>query len=95
MGEAADYRRGMTTDVIPVLHVEDADAAVVWYARLGFEKNFEHRFEPGFPLYVGLRRREPSCTCRSMPGDATADTLVYVWVDDVDAIAAGVRPRRR
>lgn len=79
---------GMTTDVIPVLHVADADAAVAWYARLGFEKNFEHRFEPGFPLYVGLRREGAQLHLSEHAGDATADTLVYVWVDDVDAIAA-------
>ena len=78
----------MTTDVIPVLHVADADASLEWYARLGFEKNFEHRFEPGFPLYVGLRREGAQLHLSEHAGDATADTLVYVWVDDIDAIAA-------
>lgn len=78
----------MTTDVIPILHVADADAAAAWYARLGFEKQFEHRFEPGFPLYVGLRREGAQLHLSEHAGDASADTLVYVWVDDIDAIAA-------
>src|SRR4051812_32725777 len=35
--------------VVPVLYVEDAARAVGWYERLGFHKEWEHQFEPGFP----------------------------------------------
>jgi catechol 2,3-dioxygenase-like lactoylglutathione lyase family enzyme len=41
--------------VIPVLRVADAARAVAWYERLGFRKEGEHQFEPGFPLFVALR----------------------------------------
>ena len=34
----------MTTDVVAILRVADAAAAVVWYRRLGFEQQFDHRF---------------------------------------------------
>jgi hypothetical protein len=37
-------------EVIPVLYVEDAARAVAWYERLGFKKEWEHRFEPGLPF---------------------------------------------
>ncbi|NIH79066.1 hypothetical protein [Amycolatopsis viridis] len=36
-------------EVIPILRVEDVEdaaAAVAWYERLGFAKQWEHRFEP-------------------------------------------------
>ena len=39
----------MVEEVIPVLRVADAAAAVRWYERLGFAQQREHRFEPGMP----------------------------------------------
>jgi Glyoxalase superfamily protein len=39
----------MEAEAIPVLRVADADAAVVWYERLGFTKQWEHRFDPDCP----------------------------------------------
>jgi len=78
----------MTTDVIPVLHVADAAIAAGWYARIGFEVEFEHRFEPHLPAYVGLRREGARIHLSEHAGDARPDTLVYVWVDAVEAIAA-------
>jgi catechol 2,3-dioxygenase-like lactoylglutathione lyase family enzyme len=42
--------------VIPVLFVEDAGRAVAWYERLGFRKEWEHQFEPGFPWFVSVAR---------------------------------------
>lgn len=78
----------MTTDVIPILHVADADIAGAWYRRLGFTTTFEHRFEPGFPLYVGIRRDGAQIHLSEHAGDASPDTLVYLWVDDIDRIAA-------
>jgi catechol 2,3-dioxygenase-like lactoylglutathione lyase family enzyme len=78
----------MTTDVVPVLHVADAAIAARWYARLGFEVEFEHRFEPNLPAYVGLRREGARIHLSEHSGDARPDTLVYVWVDAVGPIAA-------
>jgi catechol 2,3-dioxygenase-like lactoylglutathione lyase family enzyme len=78
----------MTTDVVPILRVADAAAAVVWYRRLGFEQQFEHRFEPHLPAYVGIRREGAQIHLSEHAGDATPDTLVYLWVDEIDPIAA-------
>jgi hypothetical protein len=36
-------------EVVPVLRVADAAWAVQWYERLGFRKEWQHQFEPGFP----------------------------------------------
>ena len=78
----------MTTDAIPVLHVADAQAAAEWYRRLGFVVEFEHRFEPDFPAYVGVRREGAQLHLSEHAGDAPPHTLVYLWVEDVDAVAA-------
>jgi hypothetical protein len=78
----------MTTDVIPILRVADAESAAQWYARLGFVVEFEHRFEPHLPAYVGLRREGAQIHLSEHAGDARPDTLVFIWVDDVDAAAA-------
>jgi hypothetical protein len=78
----------MTTDVVPILRVADSVSAVAWYRRLGFEQTFEHRFEPHLPAYVGIRREGTQIHLSEHGGDAHPFGLVYVWVDDVDAIGA-------
>ena len=78
----------MATDVVPILRVSDASGAAAWYRRLGFEQVFEHRFEPHLPAYVGLRREGAQIHLSEHTGDANPHGLVYVWVDDVDAVAA-------
>lgn len=78
----------MTEQIIPIFRVTDAAATLAWYERLGFEREFEHRFEPGFPLYLGIRRADARIHLSEHAGDARPGTLVYFWVDDVDSIAA-------
>jgi hypothetical protein len=43
-------------EVIPVLHVEDAACAVACYERIGFQKQWQHQFEPGFPVFISVAR---------------------------------------
>ncbi|MCX4584565.1 glyoxalase superfamily protein [Streptomyces sp. NBC_01481] len=78
----------MNEEVIPILHVRDATAAVAWYGRLGFAKQWEHRFEPGFPAFVEITRGRVRLFLSEHKDDARPDTLVYLRVRDVDAVAA-------
>jgi hypothetical protein len=78
----------LTTDVVPILRVADAGVATRWYARLGFQVEFEHRFEPHLPAYVGIRRDGAQLHLSEHAGDARPGTLVYVWVDAIDPIAS-------
>jgi catechol 2,3-dioxygenase-like lactoylglutathione lyase family enzyme len=78
----------MTEEAIPVLRVGDADASVRWYARLGFAKQWEHRFEPDFPAFVEVTRGAMTLFLSEHDGDATPDTLIYLRIADVDAVAA-------
>ncbi|WP_409473344.1 glyoxalase superfamily protein [Streptomyces sp. HC307] len=78
----------MDEEVIPILRVADAAAAVRWYERLGFGKQWEHRFEPGLPAFVEVARGRMRLFLSEHTGDARPDTLVYLRVADVDAVAA-------
>jgi catechol 2,3-dioxygenase-like lactoylglutathione lyase family enzyme len=75
-------------EVIPILRVADAAAAAAWYARLGFTEEWEHRFEPGMPAFVSVARGRVRLFLSEHRGDARPDTLVYLRVADVDAVAA-------
>lgn len=74
--------------MIPILKVEDAAGAVAWYERLGFVREWEHRFEPGLPAFVSIARGEVRLFLSEHESDASPDTLVYPRVADVDAAAA-------
>ena len=78
----------MVEVMIPIFRVTDAAETAKWYHRLGFEVVGEHRFEPGFPLYMFLDRDGIQLHLSEHTGDARPGTLVYFWVEDVDAVAA-------
>jgi uncharacterized glyoxalase superfamily protein PhnB len=77
----------MSEKIVPVLRVADAGEAAKWYARLGFELTGEHRFAPDMPVYAFLQRGDNQIHLSEHAGDAVPGTLVYFYVDDVDAIA--------
>jgi catechol 2,3-dioxygenase-like lactoylglutathione lyase family enzyme len=77
----------MDEAVIPVLYVEDAGRAVSWYGRLGFEKQWEHQFEPGFPWFVSVARGSMRLYLSEHKGDARPDTLVHLYVRDIDEVS--------
>jgi catechol 2,3-dioxygenase-like lactoylglutathione lyase family enzyme len=74
-------------EVVPVLRVGDAARAVAWYERLGFRKEWEHQFEPGFPWFVSVARSRVRLYLSEHTGDARPDTLLHLYVEDVDAVA--------
>jgi catechol 2,3-dioxygenase-like lactoylglutathione lyase family enzyme len=74
--------------LVPIFRVADGHAAAEWYRRLGFSVEGEHRFAPGLPLYLYLRRGDMWLHLSEHEGDARPGTLVYLYVDDVDAVAA-------
>jgi mannose-6-phosphate isomerase-like protein (cupin superfamily) len=78
----------MRESVAPIFRVADADRAVSWYARLGFRKVSEHRYEPGLPAYVIITRDDVWLHLSEHTGDAKPGGLAYLWVEDVDPIAA-------
>jgi len=73
---------------VPFLRVRDAEASAGWYEKLGFEVEWTYRFEPGLPLFVSIRRGDARLFLSEHTGDATPDTLVYLYVEDADEFAA-------
>jgi catechol 2,3-dioxygenase-like lactoylglutathione lyase family enzyme len=86
----------MTESLQAILRVADTDRAVAWYARLGFTKEWEHRFAPDLPAFVSVVRGSLRIFLSEHEGDARPDTLLYLWVDDLDTIAIefDVEPER-
>jgi Glyoxalase superfamily protein len=78
----------MDEEVIPILRVADAATAVAWDERLGFIKEWEHRFDPDCPAFVSIARGRARLFLSEHRGDARPDTLVGLFVRDIDAIVA-------
>jgi catechol 2,3-dioxygenase-like lactoylglutathione lyase family enzyme len=74
-------------EVVPVLRVEDATRSIAWYERLGFTKQWEHQFEPNFPWFVSISRGTVRIFLSEHTGDARPDTLIHLYVKDIDAIS--------
>ncbi|MGH0035687.1 MAG: bleomycin resistance protein [Myxococcota bacterium] len=72
---------------VPTLRVRDASAACRYFCeRLGFEKDWEHRFEPELPLFVSVSRDGVSLHLSEHTGDGPREVRVYVYVQDPRAL---------
>lgn len=78
----------MNEELAPILHTKSGEKSARWYARLGFHVEDEHRFAEGLPLYMFLRRGDMILHVSEHIGDAKPGTLLYMYVRDVDSIAA-------
>jgi hypothetical protein len=78
----------VSDETIPVLRVRDVAVAAAWYERLGFSKEWEHRFGPSFPVFCSLVRNGSARLFLSEhEGDAQPDALVYLRVGDLGFVA--------
>jgi uncharacterized glyoxalase superfamily protein PhnB len=77
---------------IPVLHVTNSLAAEEFYCRrLGFHTDFANRGDAADPCYMGVSRDDAQIHLSSFPGDGRTGGVVFVTVDDVDALYADLR----
>jgi len=65
---------------------------------LGFKVDWEHRFEPGFPVFTQISRDGLSLFLTEHAGDCQPGGAAYLVVDDVDAFhleigSRGVQPK--
>ena len=74
--------------VIPIMRVKDAAVAVALYQGLGFQKEWEHHFEPHLRAFVSIALGNVRLFLSEHTGDVRPATLVYLWVKDVFALAA-------
>lgn len=75
---------GKTTPILRIF--DEAKAREFYLGWLGFEVVFEHRFEPGMPLYMGVGRDGCMLHLSEHHGDASPGAAMRIEVDDVDAL---------
>jgi catechol 2,3-dioxygenase-like lactoylglutathione lyase family enzyme len=84
--------------VFPTLRITDYERSRAFYAEgLGFHVDWEHRFEPHFPVFVQVTRDGLSLYLSQHAGDCQPGGLVHLYVADADAwyqdfVSRGVKP---
>ncbi len=77
----------MLGPVIPILRIfDEAKARDFYLGFLGFTVDFEHRFEPGLPLYLQVSRQGAILHLSEHHGDATPGAAVRIGSHDLDAV---------
>ena len=78
-----------TQTVIPQLRMTHAPRSLAFYVdALGFNIDWQHQFEPGFPLFLQLTREGQTIFLTGHAGDCQPGGAVYFRVPDVDACFA-------
>lgn len=73
----------------PILRSFDEVKAREFYVDfLGFQVDFEHRFEPGLPLYLGLSKGECLVHVSEHHGDCSPGSAIRIETDELDAFQA-------
>ena len=76
----------------PILRsFDEAKARAFYVDYLGFEVLFEHRFEHGLPLYLGIVRDGCELHLSEHHGDACPGASLRIATDDIDALHAELR----
>lgn len=76
----------MTQTVTPQFRITNARRSTAFYVDgLGFEIDWEHRFEPGFPVFMQLTRADQTIFLTEHAGDCEVGGAAYFVVPDVDA----------
>ncbi|MDR7945712.1 glyoxalase superfamily protein [Achromobacter aegrifaciens] len=79
---------------IPILRIFSVEKAREFYLDfLGFEWDWEHRFEPGMPLYAQVHRGDLTLHLSEHHGDATPGSAVFVRMRGVDEFQAEVNAK--
>ena len=74
--------------IVPVLRIFDEPKAREFYVSyLGFAVDWEHRFEPGLPLYVQISRGGVTLHLSEHHGDGSPGARVRVKTSEVRALA--------
>ncbi|TYP79444.1 putative glyoxalase superfamily protein PhnB [Paenibacillus methanolicus] len=72
--------------IVPILRIFDIPKAIEFYCEyLGFQKDWEHRFEENFPLYMQVSRDGLALHLSEHHGDATPGSAIIVHVNGIRA----------
>ena len=74
-----------TLQTIPLLRIFDRTKALAFYVDfLGFTIDWEHRFEPGLPVYIQVSRAGCVLHLTEHHGDCTPGSTVFVRMTGLD-----------
>ncbi|MBS2022092.1 MAG: VOC family protein [Deltaproteobacteria bacterium] len=80
--------------VVPILRSFDETKAREFYVNwLGFKVDWEHRFEPGTPLYMQVSRGGCVLHLSEHHGDGSPGAHLRIRVDDLEAFHAELQTR--
>ena len=80
--------------VFPQLRMTNWNRSRTFYVDgLGFSVDWEHRFEPGLPVFAQLTRDGLSLFLTEHTGDCQVGGAAYFIVDDVDSMYAEISKR--
>jgi catechol 2,3-dioxygenase-like lactoylglutathione lyase family enzyme len=80
--------------VVPVLRSFDEGKAREFYVDwLGFKIDFQARFDPGAPLYIGVSRGDCVLHLSEHHGDGSPGSNIRVRVDELEAFHAELQTR--
>lgn len=83
------------SQIVPILRSFDELKAREFYVDfLGFVVAFEHRFEPGAPLYLSLIFQGFEFHLSEHHGDATPGSSVRIEMDDIDHFHAQLSAKK-
>lgn len=72
---------------IPIFRMfDEAKAREFYLGFLGFSVEFEHRFEPGLPLYLGISRGALHLHLSEHHGDASPGATLFVPMHNIDSL---------
>lgn len=79
----------------PIIRMFDENKAREFYLDfLGFEVEFEHRFEPGLPLYLGLKRSSLQLHLSEHHGDASPGATIFVPMQNIEQLRDELRAKQ-
>jgi hypothetical protein len=81
--------------VVPILRAYDEGKTREFYIDwLGFKVDFEHRFEPGLPLYMQVSRGDCVLHISEHHGDGCPGSAIRIRVDELEAFHAEVSAKQ-
>ena len=84
----------MFQPAVPILRSFDEKKAKEFYVDfLGFAVDFEHRFEPAMPLYMGISRGDCRIHLSEHFGDCAPGARVRIEVADVRGLCASLNAK--
>lgn len=78
-------RKDMEFQTIPIIRIFDENKAKEFYLGfLGMNLDWEHRFEPGYPIYMQVSRDNMVFHLSEHSGDCSPGSKVLVNTNDLD-----------